>query len=83
MGLAGQAAHAHPFTSHLAGHGSFLPHRWILSKGTHVTARHLLSVSGRIWCWRELEVRLYWREVSLAGTPGGRDKGEQDAVDPS
>lgn len=29
MGLAGQVAHAHPFTSHLAGHGSFLPHRWI------------------------------------------------------
>lgn len=29
---AGQAARAHPFTSHLAGHGSFLPHRWILPR---------------------------------------------------
>ena len=35
-----------------------------------VTARHLPSVSGRIWCWKELEVRLYWRETKPAGTPG-------------
>ena len=44
MGLVGQVVHAHHFTSHLAGHGSFLPHLWILCKGTHVTVRHLLYV---------------------------------------
>lgn len=81
MGLAGLVVHAHHFTSHLACHGSFLAHLWILSKGTSYRETPAKCIR------KDLVLERIRGETVLEGNksggdPGGRDKGEEDAVDP-